>query len=217
MLGTTTTTTSTAATTTTTTTTTTAKGTKRPRSTKAGTQASKRGGGWRRQRDVGRTRRGGVVIGNGQPKKKKRSKREKGEGEGGETESKRLQERGNLRKQPKSKLEKLMLEHLKKETGDGSNIENAKDEKARSNDENHNGNVKKSDQLPCRKKESTSPNGGRGGRGGAPLEEEDFDDAIPTLPLDDDDLDTWERFDVASAVRGRRCGLSRQAHTMRIN
>ena len=34
-----------------------------------------------------------------------------------------------------------------------------------------------------------------GGEGGTPLEEEDFDDAIPTLPLDDEDLDTWERFD----------------------
>ena len=91
-----------------------------------------------------------------------------------------------------------MLEHLNREPDD--NTVKAKDEKAKSNDENHNGNVKKNDQHAAstkRKEESASPGGGGagGGEGGAPLEEEDFDDAIPTLPLDDEDLDTWERFD----------------------
>lgn len=190
-------TTSTAATTTTTTTTT-AKGTKRPRSTKAGTQASKRGGGGG---GGGSGMLDGLVaaalLSEMDNQKEEEEQKEKKAREKEEKQRANASKKETGEKQPKSKLEKLMLEHLKKETGDGSNIKNAKDEKARSNDENHNGNVKKSDQHALSKKEeSASPNGGRGGgRGGAPLEEEDFDDAIPTLPLDDDDLDTWERFD----------------------
>ena len=200
------------------------KGTKRPRSTKTGFQALKKGGGG------GADMLDGLVqaallsqMDNEKEEQKKREAKEKEAKKAKEKEAKKAKEeeakkakeeeakkakeeeekktkllKKETEKQPKSKLERLMLEHLNREPDD--NTVKAKDEKAKSNDENHNGNVKKNDQHAAstkRKEESTSPGGGGagGGEGGAPLEEEDFDDAIPTLPLDDEDLDTWERFD----------------------
>ena len=182
------------------TTTTAAKGTKRPRTTKATTQALKRGGGGGGMLD-------GLVaaalLSEMDNQKEEEERKEKKAREEKERAAANALKKEAGEKQPKSKLEKLMLEHLNRDTDEGSNIKKAKDEKARSNDENHNGNVKNTDQHAAstkKKEESDSPiGGGRGGAGeqgrGAPLEEEDFDDAIPTLPLDDDDLDTWERFD----------------------
>ena len=200
------------------------KGTKRPRSTKTGFQALKKGGGG------GADMLDGLVqaallsqMDNEKEEQKKREAKENEEKKAKEKEAKKAKEeeakkakeeeakkakeeeekktkllKKETEKQPKSKLERLMLEHLNREPDD--NTVKAKDEKAKSNDENHNGNVKKNDQHAAstkRKEESASPGGGGagGGEGGAPLEEEDFDDAIPTLPLDDEDLDTWERFD----------------------
>ena len=200
------------------------KGTKRPRSTKTGFQALKKGGGG------GADMLDGLVqaallsqMDNEKEEQKKREAKENEEKKAKENEAKKAKEeeakkakeeeakkakeeeekktkllKKETEKQPKSKLERLMLEHLNREPDD--NTVKAKDEKAKSNDENHNGNVKKNDQHAAstkRKEESASPGGGGagGGEGGAPLEEEDFDDAIPTLPLDDEDLDTWERFD----------------------
>ena len=201
------------------------KGTKRPRSTKTGFQALKKGGG-----GGGADMLDGLVqaallsqMDNEKEEQKKREAKENEEKKAKEKEAKKAKEeeakkakeeeakkakeeeekktkllKKETEKQPKSKLERLMLEHLNREPDD--NTVKAKDEKAKSNDENHNGNVKKNDQHAAstkRKEESASPGGGGagGGEGGAPLEEEDFDDAIPTLPLDDEDLDTWERFD----------------------
>ena len=200
------------------------KGTKRPRSTKTGFQALKKGGGG------GADMLDGLVqaallsqMDNEKEEQKKREAKENEEKKAKEKEAKKAKEeeakkakeeeakkakeeeekktkllKKETEKQPKSKLERLMLEHLNREPDD--NTVKAKDEKAKSNDENHNGNVKKNDQHAAstkRKEESASPGGGGagGGEGGAPLQEEDFDDAIPTLPLDDEDLDTWERFD----------------------
>ena len=200
------------------------KGTKRPRSTKTGFQALKKGGGG------GADMLDGLVqaallsqMDNEKEEQKKREAKENEEKKAKEKEAKKAKEeeakkakeeeakkakeeeekktkllKKETEKQPKSKLERLTLEHLNREPDD--NTVKAKDEKAKSNDENHNGNVKKNDQHAAstkRKEESASPGGGGagGGEGGAPLEEEDFDDAIPTLPLDDEDLDTWERFD----------------------
>ena len=176
------------------------KGTKRPRSTKTGFQALKKGGGG------GADMLDGLVqaallsqMDNEKEEQKKREAKEKEAKKAKEEEEKKTKLlKKETEKQPKSKLERLMLEHLNREPDD--NTVKAKDEKAKSNDENHNGNVKKNDQHAAstkRKEESASPGGGGagGGEGGAPLEEEDFDDAIPTLPLDDEDLDTWERFD----------------------
>ena len=201
------------------------KGTKRPRSTKTGFQALKKGGG-----GGGADMLDGLVqaallsqMDNEKEEQKKREAKENEEKKAKEKEAKKAKEeeakkakeeeakkakeeeekktkllKKETEKQPKSKLERLMLEHLNREPDD--NTVKAKDEKAKSNDENHNGNVKKNDQHAAstkRKEESASPGGGGagGGEGGAPLQEEDFDDAIPTLPLDDEDLDTWERFD----------------------
>ena len=196
------------------------KGTKRPRSTKAGFQALKKGGGG------GADMLDGLVqaallsqMDNEKEEQKKREAKEEEEKKAKEEEAKKAKEeeekkakeeeakkakeeeekktkllKKETEKQPKSKLERLMLEHLNREPDD--NTVKAKDEKAKSNDENHNGNVKKNDQHAAstkKKEDSASPGGG--GEGGTPLEEEDFDDAIPTLPLDDEDLDTWERFD----------------------